>query len=110
MAGNLLHVGATVVCPHTGGVNPRPARQNVLVAGQAVTTVADAHLVTACPFTAGNKPQPCLTVDWTRPATRIQVNGSPALLQSSTGQCVSGEGVRQGPPQVVAVQQRVVGQ
>ena len=108
MAGNVLHVDATVVCPHGGRANPRPARGNVLVDGRAVTTVADFYPVVGCPFSAGNKPQPCVTVRWSRASARVRVNGSPVLLQSSTGECRSGEGVPQGPPQVTAVQQVAV--
>jgi hypothetical protein len=50
-----------------------------------------------------------VTIRWLTPATRVQVNGSPALLESSTGICQSAEQIPQGPPQVSVVQHRVVG-
>ena len=108
--GNLLHVGATVNCPHQGRASASPAQSRVLVSGQPVATLADLWTVAGCAFTAGNKPQPCGTVTWMTPAGRVQVNGSPALLQSSAGVCQSAERIPQGPPGVVVVQQRVVGQ
>lgn len=110
MTGNLLHVNAAVACPHAGQTTARPSGTRVLVDGQAATTVADFYSITGCTFTAGNKPQPCVTVQWTTPATRVTVNGSPVLLQSSTGVTKSAEQVPQGAPQVTTVQQRVAGQ
>jgi uncharacterized Zn-binding protein involved in type VI secretion len=108
--GNLLHVGATVNCPHQGRASALPAQSRVLVSGQPVASLADLWTVAGCVFTAGTKPQPCVTVGWVTPAARVQVNGSPALLQSSSGHCQSAERIPQGPPGVVMVQQRVVGQ
>jgi hypothetical protein len=110
MSGNLLHVNATVICSHGGQAGSQPAQSRVVVAGQPVATVADFYTVTGCPFAAGNKPQPCVTVRWLAPSGRIQVNGSPALLQSTPATCQSAEQVPQGPPRVTTVQQRVVGQ
>ena len=109
MPGRLLHVGATVMCPHGGQATPQPAQARVLVGGRAVTTLADLYTVTGCPLTVSGKPQPCTTVRWTTPATRVRVNGSPALLSASTGICYSAEQVPQGPPVTVVVQQKAVG-
>jgi hypothetical protein len=109
MPGSLLTVSATVTCPHQGRAAPQPAQQRVFVAGQPVDTLADLYPVTGCPFTVSGKPQPCVTIRWLTPATRVQVNGSPVLLESSTGICQSAEQIPQGPPQVSVVQHRVVG-
>lgn len=108
MSGNVLHVGATVNCPHQGSASALPAQSRVLVDGRPVAGLADFWTVTGCAFTVGNKPQPCVSVTWLAPAARVQVNGSPALLQSSAGLCQSAERIPQGPPNVVMVQQRVV--
>lgn len=109
MSGNLLHVQATVSCPHGGRVTVLPSQSRVLVAGQPVATLADLFTVAGCAFTAGTKPQPCVTVRWITPSARIRVNGSPALLQGSAGICQSAEQIPQGPPVVCVVQQRAVG-
>jgi hypothetical protein len=48
-------------------------------------------------------------VQWLVPATRVLVNGQPAILQTSTGLCLSVEQIPAGPPTVVAIQTRVTG-
>ena len=74
--------------------------------------MADTFTVTACPFQVpvpgGTKPQPCVRVQWTVPAARVLINGTPALLATSVGIDQSAEGIPQGPPVVSAVQPRVV--
>ncbi len=110
MPGSLLHVNATVTCPHAGQATVLPAQQRVLATGQPVATLADSYLVAGCPFVVAAKPQPCLTVRWVTSAGRVMVNGSPALVQSSTGLCLSPEQAPQGAALIAVVQQRVVGQ
>jgi hypothetical protein len=110
MPGNLLHVNATVSCPHGAPATAQSTQSRVLVGGQAVTSTADLYTVTGCPFTVGVKPQPCTTIRWVAPAARVRLNGSPVLLQSSVGICQSAERIPQGPPVVSVVQQRVVGE
>lgn len=108
MPGNLVHVGATITCPHGGMAMPQAPGARVMVGGQVVTTLADVYTVAGCPFTVSGKPQPCLTVHWTAPSGRVRVNGSPALVSASTGICSSGEQIPQGPAAVTVVQQRAV--
>ena len=70
-------------------------------------------MVSGCPFQipvgAGTKPQPCIKIQWIKPALRVKINGQPALLQDSSGLCQSAEQIPQGPPQVVVTQMRVKG-
>jgi hypothetical protein len=110
MSGTLLHVNATVTCPHGAPATVLPAQSRVLLNGQPASAIADLHTVTGCPFNISGKPQPCVTIRWVVPSTRIRINGSPAVLQSSVGLCQSPEQVPQGPPNITVVQQRVVGQ
>jgi hypothetical protein len=107
MSGNLLHVNATVTCPHGGKASVLPAQQRVLAGGQPVSTVADMWTIVGCLFTVGNKPQPCVTIDWSAPSQRVRA-GAGALTQLSGGICVSAEQIRQGPAFVTVVQQRAV--
>ena len=109
MPGFLLHVGATVMCPHGGQVTIIPAGARVLLGGQPAATLGDTYLIAGCPFTVGPKPQPCVKVQWLVPATRVMVNGQPAILQTSTGLCLSAEQIPQGPPNVVVTQVRAQG-
>lgn len=110
MPGPLLHVAAAVQCPHAGQVSVVTSNTRVLVGGRPVATLPDTYPIVGCVFTVpGPKPQPCLTVRWLLPSTRLLVCGSPALLQTSAGLCHSAEQVPQGPATVAAVQTRVVG-
>jgi hypothetical protein len=113
MPGSLVHVGAQAICPHAGQVTFATTNSRVLVGGQPAVTVADQFFVGGCPFQVpigtGTKPQPCVLGRWLVPATRILVNGQPAILQTSTGMCQSAEQIPQGPPTVVMTQTRVGG-
>ena len=77
-----------------------------------------ARLFTAPSFTASQsiarppnnpKPQPCVKVQWTTPATRVKVNGQFVLLSASSGLCQSAEQIPQGSPMVATTQKRVKG-
>ena len=113
MPGPLFHVGAAAICPHGGQITTISANARVLVSGQPVATLADQYVVAGCPFTVpagpAPKPQPCVRVQWLVPATRVFVNGQPAILQASSGLCLSVEQIPQGPPTIVATQPRVIG-
>ena len=109
MPGFLVHVGATIICPHGGQAQIISTNTRVLVGGMPVVTMADQSLVVGCAFTVpGPKPQPCVRVQWLVPAVRVLVNGAPPILQTSTGICQSIEQIPQGAPMVVANQPRVV--
>jgi hypothetical protein len=104
-----VQVGATVICPHGGQVTIIPGNSRILLSGQPASTVSDQFMVAGCAFTVGPKPQPCLTVKWMVPASRVLIVGKPAILQSSTGLCLSAEQIPQGPPTIAATQVRVKG-
>lgn len=113
MPGHLLHVGATVQCPHGGQASIVSANQRVKVGGTAVAIVNDTTTVAGCPFQVpigtGTKPQPCVKVQWLVPATRVKVMGQPVLLKDSKGLCQSAEQIPQGSPNAAMTQIRVKG-
>jgi hypothetical protein len=109
MSGYLLHVNATVNCTHGGKASIASTNQRVKVSGMAVATVSDITTVVGCSFQAGPKPQPCVKVQWTTPATRVKVNGQFVLLSTSSGLCQSAEQIPQGKPMVTTTQIRVKG-
>jgi hypothetical protein len=110
MPGFLVHVGARVACPHQGQVSIVSSNTRVLLLGQPAATLADTYPTTGCTFTLpGPKPQPCLTVRWLTPATRVLISSQPAILQASSGLCLTAEQIPQGPPTVTVVQGRVSG-
>jgi uncharacterized Zn-binding protein involved in type VI secretion len=109
MPGLMFHVGATAICPHGGQVTVIPSSPRVFVNGFPAATLADTYLVAGCVFTVPpGKPQPCVRVQWLVPATRVLINGQPAIIQTSTGLCLSPEQIPNGPPTVIATQPRVV--
>jgi uncharacterized Zn-binding protein involved in type VI secretion len=113
MPGFLYHVGAQATCFHAAPAATVSANARVLVSGQPVATMADTTTVAGCPFQVpvpgGTKPQPCVRVQWTVGAQRVLVNGQPALLQTSTGTCLSVEQIPQGVPAITFTQTRVSG-
>lgn len=110
MSGFLVHVGATAMCPHGGQITTTPGNFRVKVGGQPVATLADNYPIAGCAFTVpGPKPQPCVTVQWLVPASRVRVGNQPVILQTSTGLCQSAEQIPQGPPNIALTQTRVRG-
>lgn len=113
MPGFLLHVGATITCPHGAQASIVSTNQRVKVNGMPVALFSDVTTVAGCPFQVpigtGTKPQPCIKVQWLVPATRVRVMGQFVLLQSSSGLCQSPEQIPQGPPTVATTQTRVTG-
>jgi hypothetical protein len=112
MPGPILHVGAVLSCPHAAPAQVITTNGRVMVNAMPAATMADTYPVAACPFQipvgAGTKPQPCTKIQWTVPAVRVKVNGSPVILGLSTGLGQSVEGIPQGPPIPSGVQPRVV--
>lgn len=110
MPGFLFHAGATATCPHGGQVSIISNNTHVLVNSQPVAILGDTYSITGCAFTVPpNKPQPCASVQWLMPASRVMVGGKPVILQTSTGICQSAEQIPQGPPNIAATQTRVSG-
>lgn len=111
MPGPILTIASSVTCPHGGLTTIAPGALRVMIAGQPAATMADQYVVAGCPFQVpigtGTKPQPCIKVLFTVPATRVTILGSPVVLATSTGICQSVEQIPQGPPIVSVVQPRV---
>ena len=113
MPGFMLHVNAVVQCTHGVPAQVVPAQPRVLVSGQPVATMNAQVLVAGCPFTVpGPKPQPCVTVKWLMPSTRVLVAAQPVMLQPAPGPgpglCQSPDQIPNGPPIVSAMQARVM--
>ena len=49
--------------------------------GQPATTLSHTYTIAGCPFaTPEPAPKPCTTVQWTTPATRVFIEGAPAIV------------------------------
>jgi uncharacterized Zn-binding protein involved in type VI secretion len=106
----LVQVGASGMCPHGGQLSIISTNVRVTVGGQPLATLGDQFLIAGCAFTIPpGKPQPCLKVQWLVPAGRVTIGGQPAILQTSSGLCLTAEQIPQGPPTVTVAQMRVLG-
>jgi hypothetical protein len=107
MPGNLLTTASTIMCPHGGQVNLSTANSKVMADGSPVLLETDIHTVSGCPFTLpAPKPSPCIRVEWTLGTTKMSINGTSALTQSSIGICYSPESAPQGVALVVNTQMK----
>jgi hypothetical protein len=104
---NILHVNATVTCPHGGTATFQPAQSRVTVSGQFAANLSGQWVITGCIFTVGTKAQPCVTIRWITPAARVSVLGQNVITQASSGICLSAEQITQGAPIIAVTQQRV---
>jgi hypothetical protein len=101
----ILHLGATVLCSHAGQATPSMSVPRVLVSGQPVVVAGTPYVVAGCtlpPPPGANGP--CVTGQFTTPATRVLANGVPVLINASPSLCAP-----TGTPLIpVTVQPRVV--
>lgn len=111
MPGFIVQIGATINCTHGAAATIAPSQVRVKVGGQPAAVLPDVTTVAGCPFQipigTGTKPQPCVKIQWTVPATRVKVNQQFVLVQSSMGLCQSAEQIPQGAPIIAATQVRV---
>ncbi|WP_263381644.1 hypothetical protein [Granulicella arctica] len=111
MPGYLLHVGATMQCPHGGQATVPTMQTRVMVSNQAVAPFNSVITVAGCAFMVGTKPQPCATVKWLMPTSRVMIMGQPAAVIANPGPgpaiCQSADQIPAGPPIVSSVQVRV---
>lgn len=105
MPGYVLHVGATVLCAHSGQAQATAPNLRIKVGGQAVVTQSAPHSVAGCPFNVSGSPVPCVTAQWVTAALRVKAGGSPVLLQDSQAVCAPNG----TPVNIVATQVRVKG-
>lgn len=105
MPGPLLHVGATVMCVHSGQAQPTAPNPRVLVSGQPIVTQPAPYVITGCPFNVSGSPVPCITAQWTTASVRILSDGMPVLLMDSQAICAPNG----TPLLILSTQPRVVG-
>jgi hypothetical protein len=83
MPGYLLHMGATVICSHSGQAMPTAPNPRVKVSSQPIVTQSTMYTVAGCPFVSGTNPLPCVTASWVTAAVRVKAGGVPVLMQDS---------------------------
>jgi hypothetical protein len=100
------------MCPHGASVTLTTSNTVAMAEDAPFLLVTDIHTVSGCPFVIPGTPpvpSPCVTVQWLMGAMQTQVNGTPVLLQTSVGLCISALQVPQGPPVIANVQQQAMG-
>ena len=111
MPGFLFHIGAVAQCPHQATIRFKSRNLRVLVGNMPVATADDTFMIGGCPFQvpvgAGSKPQPCVAAALA-PATRVLINGTPAILNVGPSVCRSVEQIPQGPATILSTQTKVV--
>lgn len=107
MGSPLVTSGALAICPH-GGRIVVTSNARVFADGAPVLTMLDEGLIAGCSALAGDRPNPCISVRWTGLATRVLINGQPAVLHPAAGICLAGGQAPAGPVTLVAGQTRVM--
>jgi hypothetical protein len=87
MSGMLLDAQATVICAHAGQARPTAPSTRVQLGDQPAVMLPLPYTVTACTLPP-NVGGPCVTGQWVAGATRVLIEGSPALLTDSTAICM----------------------
>ena len=82
-----LHLGAVVLCSHSGVATPVAPFPRVLLSGQPLVTIASPYVVTGCALT-GSAP-PCVTGQWLTGAVRVLAGGVPVATMTGTSTCIA---------------------
>lgn len=105
MSGPILHLGATVICAHGGQALPTTPSARVFLSGQPAVAQTSVWTVAGCPFVPSAGNGPCVMANYVVAATRVLIEGAPAVLMSSTSVCTP-----TGTPLIpVQAQARVIG-
>ena len=98
MPGKVLTDGSTVQCPHGGSATLRHGElQDEGDERQGAARERQRHsALGGCSFMIGNKPSPCIKIEWSAGASKVKVNGTAVLVKSSVGKCSSPESAPQG--------------
>lgn len=107
---SILDGGCTIQCPHSGQATVSPSNISVRVGGNPALLETDLMTISGCTFNVSGSPVPCLTIQWSSPATAVTVGGVAVLLESSVGACLNGAGAPQGTAILNGVQADVSGE
>ena len=108
MASAILQMGCTIQCPHGGQATAVPSNSKVKVDGAFALLPTDTFIIAGCSFTLPpSVPSPCLTIQWLGEATKVKINGTGPLLESSTGLCKAATQAPQGQASISGAQTKV---
>jgi hypothetical protein len=108
MASAILQMGCTIQCPHGGQATAVPSNTKVKVDNAFALLPTDQFIIAGCSFTLPNAtPSPCLTIQWQGEATKVKINGTGPLLESSSGLCKAATQAPQGQASISGAQTKV---
>ncbi len=107
MGAAILQMGCTIQCPHGGSASVVTTNTTTKAGGAYALLATDTFIIAGCPFMIGPTPHPCVTVQWSAPAQKVTVSGTPVLLESSVGICQGPDQAPQGSASVSGVQTQV---
>jgi hypothetical protein len=105
--GFVLTSATVASCPHGGQVSFVPSQTRVLADSAPALLVSDQAMIAGCPFNVSGAQSPCLTIQWSMPATKVTVAGTPVLLTTSIGLCLNPASAPQGPAMISSCQSKV---
>ena len=88
MPGQILHVGATVMCSHGGQAIPTVPSTRVFVSDMPIATIAAPYSVAGCTFLPPSGNGPCVTGQWSVGAVRVTSMGQPVVITTGVSTCV----------------------
>ena len=111
MVGSILTTASTIMCTHGGQVTLSTSNTRGSGSNAPALLETDIHPVVGCPFTLpGGKYSPCVRVEWSAGASKVTINRTPVLVQTSIGKCINAEGAIQGVATIVNTQMRASAQ
>ena len=96
-------------CPHAVPVTLVASVAKVMIEGGRPLTAGDRGMIAGCPFTVPTgKPQPCATALFTLTASKVFIEGKPAVLTNPADLCHSADQIPNGPVVWATVQAKVL--
>ena len=86
MPAPVLHLGATVLCTHTGQATPLAPFARVTVSGQPVVTLTSPYAIAGCALATTSTP-PCVTGQFISGAARVLAGGAPVVTMIGSSVC-----------------------
>lgn len=87
MPGQILHVGASVICMHGGQAVPMTPFPRVTVSGQPIVTLTSPYSIAACGLSGSGTP-PCATAQWVIGTARVIAGGAFCVVTSGVAVCI----------------------
>jgi hypothetical protein len=105
--GYVLTEATVATCPHGGSITFSASQDSVEVESSLVLLLDDNAVISGCPFNVSGSPSPCTDIEWLLTSTRLKIENSEVLLDTSLGLCLNAASAPQGAVQITSCQSRV---